>query len=138
MQNWGLITYSEDGLLVNNSQPLIAHEVVHQWFGNLVTQVRTSQRMYFSPCSYIYYPFKLALACSTDSFAKVLVRVYSLIEMVESHMAVRRVRVLGRDLVCRGVLSRIGSMDQSFGRVAYLHGPPKQRKTRNRGIKKGL
>ncbi|XP_039517984.1 leucyl-cystinyl aminopeptidase-like [Pimephales promelas] len=46
MENWGLITFRETTLLVgNNSSPLdkqlvtsvIAHELAHQWFGNLVT-----------------------------------------------------------------------------------------------------
>ncbi|XP_042352680.1 alanyl (membrane) aminopeptidase a [Plectropomus leopardus] len=47
MENWGLITYQEGGLLFEegvSSQlhketiaSLIAHEVAHQWFGNLVT-----------------------------------------------------------------------------------------------------
>ncbi|KAL2092098.1 hypothetical protein ACEWY4_011896 [Coilia grayii] len=46
MENWGLITFRETTLLVgNHSSPLdrqlvtsvIAHELAHQWFGNLVT-----------------------------------------------------------------------------------------------------
>ncbi|XP_063051181.1 leucyl-cystinyl aminopeptidase isoform X2 [Engraulis encrasicolus] len=46
MENWGLITFRETTLLVgNHSSPLdkqlvtsvIAHEIAHQWFGNLVT-----------------------------------------------------------------------------------------------------
>lgn len=47
MENWGLITFREQGLLVdpaNTSLPakqyvasVIAHELTHQWFGNLVT-----------------------------------------------------------------------------------------------------
>lgn len=47
MENWGLITYREVGLLAdptNRSQSgeqtislVIAHEISHQWFGNLVT-----------------------------------------------------------------------------------------------------
>ncbi len=46
MENWGLITYREIYLLVNNNSTVssrqntalvIAHEVAHQWFGNLVT-----------------------------------------------------------------------------------------------------
>lgn len=47
MEDWGLISYAEDVLLYNpaTSQPdaqryifsLIAHEIAHQWFGNLVT-----------------------------------------------------------------------------------------------------
>ncbi|KAK2902180.1 leucyl-cystinyl aminopeptidase isoform X2 [Channa argus] len=46
MENWGLITFRETSLLVNKqSSPLekqvvasvIAHELAHQWFGNLVT-----------------------------------------------------------------------------------------------------
>ena len=47
MENWGLITYREVGLLadpINRSQSgeqlislVIAHELSHQWFGNLVT-----------------------------------------------------------------------------------------------------
>lgn len=47
MENWGLITYREQSLLIddaNSSLPMkqyvasvIAHELTHQWFGNLVT-----------------------------------------------------------------------------------------------------
>uniref|UniRef100_A0A674F2R4 Aminopeptidase n=1 Tax=Salmo trutta TaxID=8032 RepID=A0A674F2R4_SALTR len=46
MENWGLITFRETSLLVQNqSSPLdkqlianvVAHELAHQWFGNLVT-----------------------------------------------------------------------------------------------------
>jgi aminopeptidase N len=47
MENWGLITYREVCLLVDNKQTstatkeyvalVIAHEISHQWFGNLVT-----------------------------------------------------------------------------------------------------
>jgi aminopeptidase N len=46
MENWGLVTYREACLLLNNNSSIdtkhytalvIAHEVSHQWFGNLVT-----------------------------------------------------------------------------------------------------
>ncbi|MGL5002019.1 MAG: M1 family metallopeptidase, partial [Casimicrobium sp.] len=47
MENWGLITYSEDLLMVDPANAsydqrfwsfnVIAHELAHQWFGNLVT-----------------------------------------------------------------------------------------------------
>ena len=46
MENWGLITYRESLLLIDESSSIIAkkhvaktiaHEVAHQWFGNLVT-----------------------------------------------------------------------------------------------------
>ncbi|XP_050307888.1 membrane alanyl aminopeptidase-like [Anthonomus grandis grandis] len=47
MENWGLILYSESGLLFDNTlqtnankqsiTAVIAHELAHQWFGNLVT-----------------------------------------------------------------------------------------------------
>lgn len=47
MENWGLITYRETNLLYSESQSssynkqrvasVIAHELVHQWFGNIVT-----------------------------------------------------------------------------------------------------
>ncbi|XP_005473314.1 leucyl-cystinyl aminopeptidase [Oreochromis niloticus] len=46
MENWGLITFRETTLLVGNESSLlekqvvasvIAHELAHQWFGNLVT-----------------------------------------------------------------------------------------------------
>lgn len=47
MENWGLITYRESGLLIDDaatslenkqwSAVVIAHELSHQWFGNLVT-----------------------------------------------------------------------------------------------------
>lgn len=47
MENWGLITFRESMLLIPESEMLkpkmeackmiITHELVHQWFGNLVT-----------------------------------------------------------------------------------------------------
>ncbi|XP_068451586.1 glutamyl aminopeptidase [Clinocottus analis] len=47
MENWGLITYRESSLLYDESESssnnkqrvasVIAHELVHQWFGNIVT-----------------------------------------------------------------------------------------------------
>ncbi len=47
MENWGLITYRETSLLFSEAQTsviaqqwiavVIAHELAHQWFGNLVT-----------------------------------------------------------------------------------------------------
>lgn len=47
MENWGLITYKETGLLYDKNHTsamaqqkisaVIAHELAHQWFGNLVT-----------------------------------------------------------------------------------------------------
>jgi Peptidase family M1 domain/Peptidase M1 N-terminal domain/ERAP1-like C-terminal domain len=47
MEDWGLISYAEDDLLYDPSQSspqtqrdvfsIVAHEVAHQWFGNLVT-----------------------------------------------------------------------------------------------------
>ncbi|OXB77582.1 UNVERIFIED_CONTAM: hypothetical protein H355_002891 [Colinus virginianus] len=47
MENWGLITYRENSLLYDNAYSsignkervltVIAHELAHQWFGNLVT-----------------------------------------------------------------------------------------------------
>ena len=47
MENWGLITYRETALMydpVHSSSEaqqrvtvVIAHELAHQWFGNLVT-----------------------------------------------------------------------------------------------------
>ena len=53
MEDWGLISYAENGLLVDpaSTSPaqqrrvfsLIAHEVSHQWFGNLVTAASWSE-----------------------------------------------------------------------------------------------
>ncbi len=50
MENWGLITYRENLLLYDPSLPsrsarqsiaaIVAHELAHQWFGNLVTMHR--------------------------------------------------------------------------------------------------
>ncbi|KAL7640964.1 UNVERIFIED_CONTAM: hypothetical protein RMT77_008101 [Armadillidium vulgare] len=47
MENWGLITYRETSMLIDNhsttsrsklrASSTIAHELAHQWFGNLVT-----------------------------------------------------------------------------------------------------
>ncbi len=47
MEDWGLISYSEDAILFNPARSsfdvqrnvfnIVAHEIAHQWFGNLVT-----------------------------------------------------------------------------------------------------
>jgi tricorn protease interacting factor F2/3 len=46
MENWGLITFRETSILSNDQTAMsayllitetIAHELAHQWFGNLVT-----------------------------------------------------------------------------------------------------
>ena len=47
MENWGLITYRETSLMYKENQTsssgqqwvaiVVAHELAHQWFGNLVT-----------------------------------------------------------------------------------------------------
>ena len=46
MENWGLVTYREVYLLVDENSTaqsrqtvalVVAHELAHQWFGNLVT-----------------------------------------------------------------------------------------------------
>lgn len=52
MENWGLVTYKENVLLVDESNSsastkqsvaiTVGHELAHQWFGNLVTMVITS------------------------------------------------------------------------------------------------
>lgn len=51
MENWGLVTYRETALLVDPKNTsarvkqwvalVVGHELAHQWFGNLVTMVRT-------------------------------------------------------------------------------------------------
>jgi tricorn protease interacting factor F2/3 len=49
MENWGAITFREEYLLADGSTParskqriaeVVAHEIAHQWFGNLVTMAR--------------------------------------------------------------------------------------------------
>jgi aminopeptidase N len=47
MENWGLVTYRETALMVDEEKAspqqkqrvaiVVAHELAHQWFGNLVT-----------------------------------------------------------------------------------------------------
>ena len=49
MENWGLLTFKESLVLVDLSNCsveakaeialVVAHEVAHQWFGNIVTMV---------------------------------------------------------------------------------------------------
>ena len=56
MENWGLVTYRETCLLVDpeitSTQRkqwialYVAHEVAHQWFGNLVTMVFDLHHIY--------------------------------------------------------------------------------------------
>jgi hypothetical protein len=56
MENWGLITYRETCLLVDpeNTSTVqkqwialtVGHEIAHQWFGNLVTMVRSCMLEY--------------------------------------------------------------------------------------------
>jgi len=52
MENWGLVTYRETALLCDEKSPVsskqrvayvVAHELAHQWFGNLVTMEWWSQ-----------------------------------------------------------------------------------------------
>lgn len=50
MENWGLVTYRETYLLVDETNTsaltkqtvaiVVGHELAHQWFGNLVTMVK--------------------------------------------------------------------------------------------------
>jgi len=57
MENWGLITYQETYLLVDThltSQEtkqevalIVAHELAHQWFGNLVVKFSSHQSLSF-------------------------------------------------------------------------------------------
>lgn len=52
MENWGLVTYRETCLLVDDENTstmrrqwvaiVVGHELAHQWFGNLVTMVSSS------------------------------------------------------------------------------------------------
>jgi aminopeptidase N len=47
MENWGLVTYRETALMIDEAKAspqskqrvaiVVAHELAHQWFGNLVT-----------------------------------------------------------------------------------------------------
>ena len=49
MENWGLITYKETALLIDEQNSslsakqyvaiVVGHELAHMWFGNLVTMV---------------------------------------------------------------------------------------------------
>lgn len=49
MENWGLVTYRESCLLVDETNTsavtkqrvvqVVGHELAHQWFGNLVSMV---------------------------------------------------------------------------------------------------
>jgi len=52
MENWGLMTFSEDFILVNEKTEfsrkqriarLVCHEIAHQWFGNLATMKVSNQ-----------------------------------------------------------------------------------------------
>jgi puromycin-sensitive aminopeptidase len=58
MENWGLVTYRETCLLVDPQNTstnrkqwialVVAHELAHQWFGNLVTMEWWTRKAYFS------------------------------------------------------------------------------------------
>ena len=54
MENWGLVTYRETMLLVDEKNSssaakqlvalVVGHELAHQWFGNLVTMVTNNSK----------------------------------------------------------------------------------------------
>lgn len=61
MENWGLVTYREVDILINEAKAssqqkqrvatVVAHELAHQWFGNLVTM--TCKNAVFFVCVHL-------------------------------------------------------------------------------------
>lgn len=64
MENWGLVIYRETCLLVDSLitstqrkqwiAVIIAHELAHQWFGNLVTMVSLGPLLWLPFCPATY------------------------------------------------------------------------------------
>jgi len=76
MENWGLITYRETSLLFSEAQTsviaqqliglVIAHELAHQWFGNLVT-MKWWNDLWLNEGSLMYSRFCVTLTLPTLS-----------------------------------------------------------------------
>lgn len=74
MENWGLVTYRETYLLVDEANTsaatrqtvavVVGHELAHQWFGNLVTMVSLSLTVHGLPM----FRYKINIAGMVDPF----------------------------------------------------------------------
>lgn len=80
MENWGLVTYPKEHLLFDptvdsglrkfNVTDMVAHEISHQWFGNLVT-----------PKSWSYLWLSEGFATLFSTLATDSVRLYNFLVM---------------------------------------------------------
>ncbi|XP_057331891.1 leucyl-cystinyl aminopeptidase-like [Microplitis mediator] len=78
MENWGLITYPASSVIYRNTTlipdveqydfilSLVAHEVAHQWFGNLITPVWWDD-LWLSETFASYFSYKIIAECYKQS-----------------------------------------------------------------------
>ncbi|CAF3572265.1 unnamed protein product [Rotaria sp. Silwood1] len=83
MENWGLITYHETYLLVdshNTTQEtkqevalIVAHELAHQWFGNLVTMECFATWIQFLAVDHVYPEYDIWTQFVSDTLATCMI-----------------------------------------------------------------
>jgi tricorn protease interacting factor F2/3 len=85
MENWGAIAFPEFGLLVDDAtspavrrwaMETIAHEIAHQWFGNLVT-MQTFNDLWLNEsfATFVAAKMEVRLGMRTDAWNEFLVRI---------------------------------------------------------------
>jgi tricorn protease interacting factor F2/3 len=85
MENWGAIAFPEIGLLVDDAttpeierwaMETLAHEIAHQWFGNLVT-MRTFNDLWLNEsfATFVAAKMEAHLGMRTDAWSEFLLRI---------------------------------------------------------------
>jgi len=124
MENWGLILFSEGALLVDpDTTPedrfgvctVIAHELAHQWFGNLVTLAWWDQTWLNEGfATYVQYLGAQAAEPSVDAWASMYVRAMQRVMTIDQNPKVHWA-------MSDPVISR-NDIERKFGTFSYQKG----------------